>query len=272
MHMNSQEKSKSVQSLEPQNIDNNKSELSGTVFKALAVLDLIVGPLPSASAADIAEKLNMPRPTTNRIISNLIKLNYLKRDGAKGALIEGDRLFELSLSVLIRASQRGPRHQLLSALAEQTQETCNVGMIVDGQVKYLDRVEAQWPLSLRLNPGSTVPLHCSALGKVLLAYMKPTQREKYLNTLDLKIYTLNTITTIEDLRKELNLITKQGYSLDNEEYFSGVVGMAVPIPNGEKNPVLAIAVAAPSARVTVNDLLKDLPALREVAKKLALCC
>jgi len=247
------------------------TELSGTVFKALAVLDLVVGREPSYSAADISKKLALPRPTTNRIIANLIKLNYLKRDGIKEELIEGDRLLELSLSVLMRASKQGPRHQLLRALADQTQETCNVGMFVDGQVKYLDRVEAQWPLSLRLDPESAVPIHCSAIGKVLLGCMNKLDREKYLKTLNLKQYTPNTITNIDKLREELNSISNQGFSLDNEEYFTGVVGMAVLIPNKKNIPLLAVSVAAPSARITVHELQKDLPALRETAEKLASC-
>lgn len=249
----------------------NGAELTGTVFKALAILDLVMGQTPSLSAAEITQELNLARPTTNRIIFNLIKLGYLKRDGSKGELIEGDRLLKLSLSVLMRANRRGPRHHYLQDLAEKTQETCNVGMIVDGQIKYIDRVEAQWPLSLRLDPGSMVPLHCSALGKVLLSLMNKNQREKYITKLTLTKYTSNTITDIKKFNEELDKIAKQGYSLDNEEYLTGVVGMAVPIPRSGKEPLLAIAVAAPSARINVKDLLKDLPVLREVAEKLALC-
>lgn len=255
---------------QPESEENIIVELSGTVFKALAILDLVIGSAHPSSAADITEKLKMPRPTTNRLIANLVKLGYLQRDASNGQLIEGDRLLRLSLSVLTHATQRPPRHQLLQALAERTQETCNIGTIVDGQVRYLDRVEAQWPLSLRLDPGSMVPLHCSALGKVLLGHMSAAQREKYLFTLNLKRYTLNTIVNVNALKEELDLIAQDGYSLDNEEYLNGVVGMAVPIPNGGKIPVLALAVAAPSARVNVQELKKNLALLREVAEKLAM--
>ena len=244
---------------------------AGTVFKALAVLEMVFSSSPSPSAAAITDKLEMPRPTTNRIIANLIKLGFLKRDATQRQLVEGERLLQLALSVLVRAAQHGPRHQILRALAERTQETCNVGTVVGGQVRYIDRVEAQWPLSLRLDPGSAVPLHCSALGKVLLGHMSEVQRDKYLRTLELKRYTNNTITDVKTLSKELDRVAERGFSLDNEEYFSGVVGMAVPIPNGTDEPVLALAVAAPSARITVQDLQKDLPDLRDVATKLSLC-
>ena len=247
------------------------TEGAGTVFKALAVLEAVIGSSPTPTAAAVTERLKMPRPTTNRIIANLIKLGFLKRDVTQRQLVEGERLLQLALSVLVRSAQHGPRHEILRGLAQRTQETCNVGTIVGGQIRYIDRVEAQWPLSLRLDPGSAVPLHCSALGKVLLGHMPAAQRDKYLSTLPLKRYTGNTITSVEVLAKELDQVAGRGFSLDNEEYFSGVVGMAVPIPNGDEEPVLAVAVAAPSARITVTDLQKDLPDLRDVAAKLALC-
>jgi DNA-binding IclR family transcriptional regulator len=247
------------------------TEGAGTVFKALAVLEAVIGSSPTPTAAAITERLKMPRPTTNRIIANLIKLGFLKRDVTQRQLVEGERLLQLALSVLVRSAQHGPRHEILRALAQRTQETCNVGTIVGGQIRYVDRVESQWPLSLRLDPGSAVPLHCSALGKVLLGHMPAAQRDKYLSTLPLKRYTDNTITQVEVLAKELDLVARRGFSLDNEEYFSGVVGMAVPILNGDDEPVLAVAVAAPSARFTATELEKDLPDLRDAAAKLALC-
>lgn len=251
--------------------ETSTTEGAGTVFKALAVLEAVIGSSPTPTAAAVTERLKIPRPTTNRIIANLIKLGFLKRDVTQRQLVEGERLLQLALSVLVRSAQHGPRHEILRELARRTGETCNVGTIVGGQIRYVDRVESQWPLSLRLDPGSAVPLHCSALGKVLLGHMPVAQREKYLSTLPLKRYTSNTITRVEVLARELDLVARRGFSLDNEEYFSGVVGMAVPIPNGDDEPVLAVAVAAPSARVTVTDLQKILPDLRDAAAKLALC-
>src|SRR5690606_3359907 len=105
-----------------------------------------------------------------RILSNLVKLGLLQRDTRLRQLHEGDRLLQLALGVVARAVQRGPRHEILRELAQKISETCNVGMIVGGRVRYIDRVEAQWPLSLRLEPGSELPLHCTAVGKLLLGH------------------------------------------------------------------------------------------------------
>ncbi|MEX0731001.1 MAG: IclR family transcriptional regulator [Aquisalimonadaceae bacterium] len=247
------------------------SSQSGPLRKALDVLKMVMQPVHSPSAAQISATLGIPRPTTNRIIGNLIRLGFLKRDAARSQLIEGDELLSLALAVVARAAQRGPRHDILLDLAATTKETCNVGIIANGRVRYIDRVEAEWPLSLRLEPGSEVPLHCSALGKLLLSQLPQVQLEKYLQTMKLRRFTEHTITDAGQLRRELEAIAIEGVSLDNEEYFSGVVGMAVPIPLGDDHPMLGLAVAAPSARLTVSELRKDLPLLHEAAAKLAVC-
>ncbi|MDO4683853.1 MAG: IclR family transcriptional regulator [Lautropia sp.] len=243
----------------------------GSLAKAIDVLEMITASSPPPSAAHITDELKLPRPTINRIIANLVRLGLLKRDVRQRQLVEGDRLLALALNVLSGAAQRGPRHQILRELASKMHETCNVGTIVAGQVRYVDRVESAWPLSLRLEPGSAVPLHCTAIGKLLLGHMPAPQRDRYLNTASLEPFTASTIIDVDRLRAELDQIARQGYALDREEYLDGVVGLAVPIPGKGEYPVLALAVAAPRARVAADDLVCDLPHLQEAALKLANC-
>lgn len=247
------------------------SSESNPLRKTLEVLRMVMKSVHAPSAAQISATLNIPRPTTNRIIANLTGLGFLKRDAEQSQLIEGDQLLGLALDVIARAAQRGPRHDILQALAAKTKETCNIGIIANGRVRYIDRVEAEWPLSLRLEPGSEVPLHCSALGKLLLSQLSPAQKIKYYKTMHLQRFTEHTITDMAHFENEIATIAKQGVALDNEEYFSGVIGMVVPIPLGKTQAMMGLAVAAPSSRLTVSDLMLDLPLLHEAAGKLAVC-
>ncbi len=223
------------------------------------------------SAAQITEVLDLPRPTTNRVISNLIKLNFLKRDVKHRELIEGDRLLKLALNVIARATQRGPAHEILRELSSLTRETCNIGTIAAGRIRYVDRVEAHWPLALRLEPGSDVPLHCTAIGKLLLASLPEEQREKFVNTMTLSRNTDNTITNRITLRDNLQAIAEQRFSIDSQEHLSGVLGIAVPIPSNQNYPVLALGMAVPTARATTESLKKQLPILQDYAQRLGDC-
>src|SRR3546814_11202252 len=102
---------------------------------------------------------------------------------------------------------------------------------------YLDRVEAQWPLGLRFEPGSRVPLHCTAIGKMFLSHMPEQQRKEFVQTITLRRYTGNTITDQEALLVELRRNQEAGIATDKQEFMSGVVGGAAPIPEAEEGSV-----------------------------------
>lgn len=244
---------------------------SGSLEKSLDVLEMVMSTTYPPSAAQITDALTLPRPTTNRIISNLVKLNFLKRDVRYRELAAGDRLLKLALNVIASATQRGPAHEILRELSSVMRETCNIGTIAAGRIRYVDRVEAHWPLALRLEPGSDVPLHCTAIGKLLLASLPEQQREKYIDILTLTAHTEHTVTSRSVLRERLTLIAEQGYSLDNQEHLPGVLGIAVPIPSGEGYPVLALGMAVPTARATTESLKKQMPTLQEYARRLSSC-
>src|SRR3546814_5472026 len=131
---------------------------------------------------------------------------------------------------------------------------------------YLDRVEAQWPLGLRFEPGSRVPLHCTAIGKMFLSHLPEQQREQFVRTIPLRRYTDNTITEPERLLAELRRIQEQGIATDNQEFMSGVVCVAAPITGGDGRIKAAVALSAPEARLTLNQALQHVPALQRAAR------
>lgn len=245
---------------------------AGTVAKAIEIIQAVTAaPRHHSTVTEIAERLAMPRPTANRLISNLIKLGMLKRDDGGTRIVEGDGLVELAGNVLAGASSRGPRHEVLRQLVMDLRETANVGTISNGQIIYVDRVEAVWPLAFRLDVGSHVPLHCSAIGKLLLSRMSDSQRRKYVDTLPLQRRTENTICDPEQLVRALDRIRESGVSVDDEECFNGVVGIAVPIGDGRLIPPMGLGLAAPSSRQTAERLAEFVPAMRIAAARLAKC-
>ncbi|MFD2741614.1 IclR family transcriptional regulator [Sulfitobacter aestuarii] len=255
---------------EPENVENEVG--TSTVGKAFQIISAVTAaPNHHATVAEISEKLALPRPTANRLISNLIKLGLLKREGGGLRIIEGDRLVQMSSAVLEGAARRGPRHEVLRQLVIETRETANVGTLSDGEVLYLDRFEAVWPLALRLEVGSRVPIYCSAIGKLMLSRMPPTQRRKFLDALVLTPRTENTITSRDVLEGELDNIANTGFAVDDEECFNGVIGIAVAVESQHAIPNLGLSLVAPSGRQTIAQMQGFLPALQAAAVRLAHC-
>ncbi len=243
---------------------------AGAVPKALRVLEAVAERKRPLSIAEIAAALDLPQPTAHRIVSVLERLGFVGREPGKRRIVEGGRLLGLGINVLQAAAGSGSRHAILAALARKSGESCNLGVMSGTNVVYVDRVESQWPLGLRFEPGSRVPLHCTAIGKLLLSQLAEEALEAQLQNGPLTRYTATTITEARRLKEELKRIRRQGYSTDNQEFMSGVVCIAVPVRGPRNGHVCAgLAISAAEARLTLAGVKRFLPELRAAAGKLA---
>jgi len=180
----------------------------------------------------------------------------------------GMLLVRLGLGVVAASMLSAPRHAILEALSQKIGETCNFGVMADNHVVYLDRVESAWPFGLRFEPGSHVPLHCTSMGKLFLSLMPAKKCALLLRSIPLYRYTENTITDAARLEAELKNIRSAEVSTDNQEFLAGVVCVAVPVRDTNKQPVAALAVSAPLARMTLQQGLQHVPLLQAAAEQL----
>lgn len=244
-------------------------DISGSMAKALWILEEVTDDSQPTSIAELSAKLHLSKPTAHRIGTALESLGYLAREPGTRRFVEGKRLVDLAVKVLQAASTRAPRHGILQSLSEKVGETCNLGVISGTEVVYLDRVEAVWPLGLRFEPGSRVPLHCTSLGKLFLSQMSDSQVQSFISVLPLTRYTQNTITDKKQLAAEVETIRERGFALDNQEFMSGVVCVAVPINGADGELIAGLALSAPEARMTLDQACEHIPKLRDAAQKLA---
>lgn len=253
----------------PQSQAVHPEDISGSMAKALWILEAVTADGRPTSSAELAAVLRLSKPTAHRIGTALESLGYLEREPGSRRFIEGTRLVRLALKVLQAASARGPRHGILQSLSETIGETCNLGVMSGTEVVYLDRVEAVWPLGLRFEPGSRVPLHCTSLGKLFLSHLPEDQLRSFISMLPLSRYTQNTITDKERLAEEVAEIRRRGFALDNQEFMSGVVCVAVPVMGDDGSLIAGLALSAPEARMTHEQACEHVPLLREAARKLS---
>jgi len=244
--------------------------ISTATARTFAIVELVARSNAAIEVADVIEELALPKATAYRLVDGLVSSGYLAREPVRKRLTVGSRLTDLAFGAM-RASMRDcGRHALLRRLAHRVNETCNIGMILNGEIVYLDRVEAEhWPLRLHFAAGSRVPLHCSAIGKLYLALLPARRRQRLLQSLELRRFTDSTITDRSRLDTELRQIRKERVSFDREEYLAGVVCVAAPVLGRNGDMLAAIAIQAPEARMTVTKAREHLPALSAAAVELA---
>lgn len=241
----------------------------GAMGKAFLILELIAKGRRPMPMADIVAAAGLTKPTAHRITSALADLGFIERDALKRGYVEGPRLVSLALDALRSAAQRTLRHTILQSVSEKVGETCNFGVLAGSEVIYLDRVEAKWPLGLRFEAGSRVPAHCTAIGKLLLALTPEAARRQILSALTLTRYTSRSLTTIPALTTALDRIGETEVGIDDQEFIDGVVCVSVPVRAAVKGLVGGIAISAPEARVSLDQLMKFVPVMRQAATHLA---
>lgn len=215
------------------------------------------------------EVLGLPKPTIHRLFHTLEEEGFLQRDIDGRSYAPGARLRRFAGSVLSTSRIRMVRQTVLTALAEDVGETCNIAMPERHAMVYLDRVETKWPLRIQLPVGTEVPFHCTASGKMYLSSLKPRLFAKYLGIVTLEAHTSKTLTDPEALRAEVEMIKERGYSTDEEEFMESMVAVAVPLFDDQNRLMSTLSIHAPTQRVCLDDLKAHVPRLQAAAKELS---
>lgn len=236
--------------------------------RSLRLLALLAAAGRALPLAELASRLALPKATAHRLCTQLLDGGWLMRDVDERSFTVGPSLRTLALDTLNHGTVRGLRHAVLSDLVAQVGETCNFTTLDGADVLYLDRVEAPWPWRLTLDIGARVPMHCTASGKLFLALMAPAQREALLAQLSLQPMTDNTLTSAAALRSECEAIARADHSFDREEFITGLVALAVPVRDTAGRVRAAIAVHAPTARMSLDETVAKLPTLQAAAQRM----
>ncbi|MBY0380516.1 MAG: IclR family transcriptional regulator [Xanthobacteraceae bacterium] len=246
------------------------NELFGHM-KPLGLLEAVAAMQHPASLAELSINVGVPKPTMHRWLGSLEDAGLIQRtpDGRRYELAA--RAAQLAFSILSNRPGGAIRHEILKRVVQEVGESCNLTILDGTEVTYLDRVESKWPLRITFQRGSRVPAYCSASGKLFLALLQPAKRDLILSEMKYERLTDNTIVDRASLLKELSDIRRDGYALDREEYLSGLICLAVPIFHRKAKSrvcAAALAIQAPVARLSRDDMLTKLPVLQSAAKSL----
>ena len=250
--------------------EQSKTDIpSSTLLRGLAIMNAVANSARPLSIADLVNELGLAKPTVHRIATQLEEENFLQRNPTDKRFVIGYKLKELSTNILSNSSIGAPRRAILEALSNEIGETCNCSMLDGYNTVYFDRVECNWPIKVNLHPGSRLPLHATASGKLFLAYMRKAERNRILEAAPLTACTKHTIISNDELTDQLKGVKKQGIAFDKEEFIDGMIAIAVPVFYSKKRICFTVAVHAPTNRQTLESLSEYIPSLHHAADALA---
>lgn len=223
---------------------------SGTaaLAKGLTLLDMVADAKTPLRFADLLRLSGLPKPTFARILRTLIAFALVRQDDKRGTYSLGQRFLELSHRVWDSFDLEAVSIPELQRLSQELGETVALCRLDGDRVQYLEERSGDG-LGVRVDTGRRVPVHCSAAGKVLLAFQEPAVARAILDRLTLERYTGNTITTPDALQADLTLTRARGYSVSYEEHLTGVNSVAVAITGKDGTPIGALVALGPAQRL-----------------------
>ena len=216
--------------------------------RVMSVLDLVAAS-GALSFTAIVERLGLPKSSAHALLRTMEDRGYLTLDPHAREYRLGSRIWELA-----QAAHHGIEDlrtlikPLMDGVMERTGETVQLARLEGTDAVYLELSESPHAMKLTSRVGARLPAHASAIGKSLLASLEPEEARRRLAAADLPRLTPRTITDPDELLGELERVRRQGYSVDNEEFATGLRCIAMPVRDATGRAVGAMSVSMPTPR------------------------
>jgi DNA-binding IclR family transcriptional regulator len=236
---------------------------ASSIERAFAILEVLDGTRRGWNISEISRKLRIPKSSAHVIVLTLERLGYIKRDPASRRYQLGLKICGLGRSLMKNLALPEIALPHLQWLVEQTRLTAHLAILERNQAVFIQKVDGPGVIKFDTYVGKRADLHCTAVGKVLLAYASEQFAQEILSVDSFPRYTNATITSPAGLRKELCVVRKKGYSVDDEEEELGVRCLGTPVLNSCGESVAALSVTG-----TVSQIRQDgLDSLADIVKQ-----
>jgi IclR family acetate operon transcriptional repressor len=239
-----------------------------SLSRALSLLNALAKADHGMTLGELAQETGLPVSTAHRLLSTLQHENFVRHETDRGVWLVGVQAFIVGNAFTRSRELTATARPYMRALMERSGETVNLAVENQGEVVYLAQIECRQTMRAIARPGGRAPMHCSGVGKMLLALMPEAERERILAERKMLKETEKTITSANRLRTELEASRRRGYAVDDEENALGLRCVAAPIFDEHSHAVGAISISGPSVRI-VQALLPRLGAtVRETADQI----
>ncbi|MGH3493836.1 MAG: IclR family transcriptional regulator [Sciscionella sp.] len=251
----------------PPNGDGGGS--SDTVGKALRLLSLLGDHPDGVGISPLARATGYPVSTTHRLLSSLQREGFVASDPRSRRYRLGLRLFELGQQVSHARGFTGTAVPVMQQVTEHTREPTLMSVLDGHQQVYVHYVEGPQQVQITGEPGRRGPVHCTSMGKCLLAFQRAEVRDRLVAELELAPLAPATITDRATFAREIEGVRERGYAIADEEHEPGIRAVGVPVCGPDGVALAALSTAAPAYRTTVAELREFVPVLVAAARELA---
>jgi IclR family KDG regulon transcriptional repressor len=228
-----------------------------TVEKSLKIIELLNNNPQGLSLLEMTNRIGFSKSTIHHILSTLLPYDYIAKDPETKKYSLGFKFLEISRGILDNIDVRKIANKYLRQLHDGCKEATHLGILRDGHIFYIDKIDTPGRLSLATYIGFRTDPHAAAGGKVLLSELSHKEIMDIYKERSLKAYGTNTIKSFPRLFEELEKIRKQGYAIDDEEYYEGVRCVAAPIRAGRKI-IAALSITGSIFTMTMERIDKEL--------------
>lgn len=221
-----------------------------SVRRALGLLVALAETHDGMTLSDLAQLVGLPSSSTHRLLTTLQELQFVRYDAEARSWQIGVQAYVVGNGFVRARDVAGLARPYLKRLMEASGETANLYTADDGEAICMAQIECRQMMRAIARPGGRVKMHCSGSGKAMLAFMPDEEVTSVLQKHGLTRVTDKTIATPRRLREDLGAIRARGYSIDDEEHAIGLRCVAAPIFDHDRQPIAAISVSAPLARVS----------------------
>lgn len=236
------------------------SEIVKSADRALEVLDFCGRERRPVPHAEIARSLGIPKSSVSALLSNMVKREYLSFDTSTGGYTLGVSVIALASTYLHELDLPRLGQAASQVLAAQVGESVALAVLAGKRLQVVARHNWVQPLMYAVQIGDTAPLHASASGKAILAFLPSTQCNTLLANYNFEQLTPSTICNRRDLLADLSLVRSAGFAHADQELVEGIFTLAAPVLDGRNDVVAAISLSVPTPRLRrhkIEDLSRE---------------
>ena len=226
-----------------------RSDQVQSLVRALAIVNRLAATDEGATLTEVAQQVGLSPSTAHRLLTTLEQERYVRFDAERRLWSVGVQAFVAGSAFLKTRSLVPTARPHMRALMEESEETVNLAVEDQAEAVYLSQVECRQMMRAFARPGGRVPLHCSSVGKALLSAMPDADVARVLHRHGLARVTVKTLITTPALRDDLARARTRGYAIDDEEHAVGLRCIAAVVFNEAADPVAAVSLSGPMARI-----------------------